>query len=130
MWFNLFGRDWVVKRRKPTLLGIIGTTLFGLGVGGLAWGSVDHVQPDRIGIAAVVLGAVVICYKRLETKNLAADEIYKVAHNRGLEEGYDEGYRDRGLEQPIRPVLVPLHRCSNCGSSPALTPVGSVADRV
>lgn len=108
IWINLFGRDWVVKRRRPTLLGIIGTVLGALGVVGIAWGSLERFQPDRVGITLVVLGAILICYKRLETKNLAADEIYKLAYDRGKEDGYDEGYEDRGLEQPARPVVVPF----------------------
>lgn len=131
IWINLLGRAWVVKRREATWLGIIGTALGALGVVGLAWGSADRFQPDRLGIVLVVVGAILICYKRLETKNLAADEIYKVAYDRGREDGYDEGYEDRGMEQPVRPVVVPMatQRCGNCGSSPALQSVGSVADR-
>lgn len=130
MWINLFGRDWIVRRRKPTTLGIIGTGLGGLGVGGLAWSSIDRLRPDLIGIMLVVVGAIVICYKRLETKNLGADEIYKVGYDRGREDGYDEGYQDRGLEQPVRPVVVPLHQlCERCGNVPQPQSVGSVADR-
>lgn len=131
IWINLFGRDWIVRRRKPTTLGIIGAALGATGVSGLAWSSFNSFRPDLIGIMLVVVGAVVICYKRLETKNLAADEIYNVGRERGEADGYEQGYRDRGLEQPFTPVVVPLpQRCEHCGHSVGLTAVGSVADRV
>jgi len=108
-----------VRRRKPTTLGIIGTTLAALGVMSLAWASIEHFRPDLVGIMLVVVGAVVICYKRLETKNLAADEIYKLAYDRGKEDGYDEGYADRGLETPERPVVVAFPGQCVCGGTVA-----------
>lgn len=119
IWIRMLGRDWIfVKRRKPTKLGIIGTVLATLGVIGLAWGSVQDFRPERIGVFLAVLGFGVIGYRRLETKNLAADEIYKIAYDRGREDGYDEGYDDRGQEQPARPVVVPLGvACINCGET-------------
>ena len=123
-----------MRRRRPTSLGIIGTSLGVLGVIGLTWGSIDSFKPDRVGIALLVVGAIIICYKRLETKNLAADEIYNVGRERAEADGYELGYQD-GLEdghktQPARPVIVPLHQCAGCGKSTALTAAGSVADRV
>lgn len=131
IWINLFGRDWVVRRRRPTLLGVIGSALGGLGVIGLTWGSLISFKPDRVGIALAAVGAIIICYQGLRTKNLAADEIYKTGYDRGREDGYDEGYEDRGLEHPASPVVVPLYsRCTDCGNSAAVTAVGSVADRV
>lgn len=133
IWINLFGRDWIVRRRKPTKLGIIGTTLAALGGIGLVWGSAGEFRPDRIGIALLLLGAIIVCYKRLETKNLAADEIYNVGRERGEADGYEQGLRD-GLEEGRRshprPTVVPLHvRCEACGGAGAKRPVGSVADR-
>lgn len=106
VWVKLLGRDWVLKRHKPTLLGIIGATAGSLGVVGLAWGSMGRFRPDLIGITLIVVSAIVVCYGRLKQKNLAADEIYKVAYDRGREDGYDEGYEDRGMERPERPVIV------------------------
>lgn len=123
-----------MKRRKPTTLGIIGTTIGVLGVIGLTWGSIDSFKPDRVGIALLVVGAIIVCYKRLETKNLAADEIFNVGRERGEADGYKLGYHD-GLEdghktQPARPVIVPLHhRCEDCQNSAAPVSVGGVADR-
>lgn len=117
LWITTFGRDWVVKRSKPTLLGIVGTFITTLGVGGLAWGSIEHFDPQRLGIALLIVGVTLICFKKLETKSLAADEIYKVGYDRGKEDGYDEGYEDRGMEHPVKPVLVPLQSA------------GTVADR-
>jgi hypothetical protein len=110
---------------------VIGTTISGLGVIGLTWGSFISFKPDRVGIALVVVGAIIVCYQGLRSKNLAADEIYKTGYDRGREDGYDEGYEDRGLEHPSVPVVVPLHqRCTECGNVAGVTAVGSVADRV
>lgn len=133
LWINLFGRDWIVRRRKPTKLGIIGTVLGCLGVAGITWGSVKEFDPMRIGITLLIVGTILICFKKLETKNLAADEIYNVGRERGETEGYDEGFRDgvtEGGRARPRPVVVPLSpRCPDCGHSVGLQPVGSVADR-
>ena len=93
-WLNLFGKDWVVKRRKATWTGIIGTSLSIAGVIGVAWGSIERFNPVAVGIMLVLVGVFLICYKKLETKNLAADEIYRVGYDRGKEDGYDEGYED------------------------------------
>jgi hypothetical protein len=132
LWVNLFGRDWVVKRSKPTLLGIVGTFITTLGAGGLAWGSLVNFDPQRLGIALLIVGVTLICYKKLETKNLAADEIYNVGRERGESDGYDEGYRD-GLEegQKTREMkVVPLSpRCTDCPNCARYLAVGSVADR-
>jgi|SRR5690349_9709095 len=131
IWINLFGRDWVVRRRRPTLLGVIGTAIGGLGVIGLMWGSLVSFKPDRVGVALLVVGAIIVCYQGLRSKNLAADEIYKIGYDRGREDGYDEGYEDRGLEHPAAPVVVPLRqRCAECGATAGVAAVGSVADRV
>lgn len=134
MWVHLWGRDWVV--RKPTKLGFIGTALGSLGVVGLGWESVDHFQPGRVGVMLVIVGAILICYKRLETKNLAADEIYNLGRERGEGDMYDEGYKD-GYREGVtkgerrRPhVVARLPHCSNCGTATALHSVASVADRV
>jgi hypothetical protein len=129
-----------VRRRKPTLLGIIGSAVAVAGVIGLAWGSFKEFHPDRVGIALLVLGAILICYKRLdlsckrlEQKNLAADEIFNVGREQGETAGYDEGYREgveEGRRHQPRLTVVPLRqRCSDCGNSLGLKSVGSVADR-
>lgn len=125
VWVKLFGRDWVLKRHKPTLLGIVGAALATLGVVGLTWGSVRiRFRPDLIGITLIIVATIMICYGRLQQRNLGADEIYKVAHERGKEEGYDEGYEDRGMEQPIRPVVVALpDQCAH-GTRPHMVPAG------
>ena len=133
LWINMFGRDWVVKRSKPTWLGIVGTFITMLGIGGMVWGTVENFDPQRLGIAMLIVGVTLICYKRLETKNLAADEIYNVGLERGQDDGYDQGYRD-GLEEGqktrARMQVVPLSpRCSDCGHCSAPQPVVSVADR-
>jgi hypothetical protein len=131
----MLGRDWIlVKRRKPTKLGIIGAGLAVLGVAGLIWGSIQDFHPERVGIFLAVIGLGIVGYQRLETRletrNLAQDEIYNVGRERGEAEGYQQGYDDRGMEHPVRPVLVPLHlRCVDCGGTRGLQPVGSVADR-
>ena len=116
LWIKLFGRDWVVKRIKPTLLGIVGTFISILGVGGMFWGSLQHFDPQRVGIALLIVGVTVICFKRLETKNLAADEIFNLGRERGEADGYDEGYRDgleEGQKNSQRPVVVPLIRAGS-----------------
>lgn len=126
IWINLFGRDWVVRRRRPSKLGITGAVLAALGVIGLAWGSVDDFKPDRVGIVLAVIGLGIIGYRRLETKNLAGDEIWRLAYDTGREDGYDEGYKDRGTEMPLRPVVVPLNpTCDICGGPVARVRVGS-----
>lgn len=128
MWINLWGRDWIVRRRKPTKLGIIGTAIAGVGVIGIAWGNLEDFTPDRIGIALLLLGVTLICYKRLETKNLAADEIFNVGREQGEAEGYEAGYDD-GLKdgERNRPVIVPfpIQKCPDCGHTSALQSVGS-----
>lgn len=133
LWINMLGRDWVVKRCKPTWLGIVGTFISTLGLIGLTWGSLDHFDPQRLGIALLIVGVTLICYKRLETKNLAADEIYNVGRERGETDGYDEGFRDgveEGEKTHQRPVVVPLSpRCVDCGHRSELLPIGTVADR-
>lgn len=131
IWINLFGRDWIVRRRRPTKLGIIGTLTGCLGVIGLAWGNKDDFRPDLLGILFIVLAVMVICYKRLEAKNLAADEIYNVGRERGETDGYEQGYED-GLQQgrKERPHVIELYpKCVDCGQPAAQQSVGSVADR-
>ena len=132
LWINLLGRDWIVKRRKPTWLGVVGTFTAGLGVIGLTWGSLKNFDPQRLGIACLIVGITLICFKKLETKNLAADEIYNVGRERGESDGYDEGYRE-GLEEGQKArtlTVVPLSpRCTDCPNCAAYLPVGSVADR-
>jgi hypothetical protein len=130
-WINLFGRDWIVRRRRPTTLGIIGTGLGCLGVMGITWGSIQKFDPMRIGIAFLVIGVMLICFKKLETKNLAADEIFNVGRERGEAEGYEMGHRDGVAEgERKRPrVVVPFPKCPGCGHSVGLHAVGSVADR-
>jgi hypothetical protein len=121
-----------VRRRKPTTLGIIGTALACIGVVGLTWGSLDEFRPERIGIAALLIGVTLICYQRLATKNLAADEIYNVGRERGEADGYEAGYEEgRADGQRSRPFVVPLpvQTCPCCGESMSLQSVGSVADR-
>lgn len=134
IWINLFGRDWVVKRSKPTKLGIIGTVLGILGVMSLAWASIEHYRPDLMGVMLIVIGAILVCYKRLESKNLAADEIFNVGRERGEADGYTMGFRDgfeEGEKARPRPVVVPFptQKCSDCGASAGKQFVGSVADR-
>lgn len=131
-WINLFGRDWIVRRRKPTKLGIIGTVLGSLGAGGIIWGSAKAFDPMRIGIALLIVGTIIICFKKLEAKNLAADEIYNVGRERGEADGYEMGLRDGRVDgERTRPVIVPFpaQKCPDCGHSAGSLPVGSVADR-
>ena len=130
VWINLLGRDWIVRRRKPTKLGIIGTALGCLGVGGIMWGSWEDFKPDRVGIAFLMVGITLICFKRLETKNLAADEIYNVGRERGEADGYDQGYLD-GVRwgERNRPVVVPFPSHCTCGNPECSQPAGVVADR-
>jgi len=131
VWINLLGRDWIVKRRKPTKLGIIGTALGTSGVVGITWGSLDEFRPDRVGIAFLMVGITLICFKKLETKSLAADEIYNVGRERGESDGYDQGYQD-GLRdgERSRPVVVPFPPHCTCGNPECSQPAGVVADRV
>lgn len=132
LWINLFGRDWIVRRRRPTKLGIIGTVLGCLGVGCIIWGNTRQFDPMRIGIALLIVGTILICFKKLETKNLAADEIYNVGRERGEADGYEMGLKDGRVDgERQRPVIVPfpVQQCPDCGHSVGLTPVGSVADR-
>jgi hypothetical protein len=75
-------------------------------------------HPERAGFGLLLAGMILVTFKKLEQKNLAADEIYKTAYDRGNEDGYDQGYADRQSEQPTRPVVVPMPvaRCLNCQS--------------
>lgn len=83
------------------------------------WGSIQHFDPQRVGIALLNFGVALICFKRLETKNLAADEIFNLGRERGEADGYDEGFRDgveEGEKSRQRPVVVPMSpRCADCG---------------
>lgn len=131
IWINLFGKDWIVRRRKPTKLGIIGTFIACLGLGGLAWGSLEHFDPQRLGIACLIVGITLICFKKLETKNLAADEIYNVGRERGEADGYDQGFQDgMVVGERNRPVVVPFPPHCTCGDPNCAQPAGVVADRV
>lgn len=120
-----------MRRRRPTKLGIIGVTLAVMGVAGLAWGNIEEFHPERIGIAALVVGVILLCYKQLAIKNLAENAIFNVGRERGEADGYDSGYED-GLKdgERRRPVVVPLpiHTC-RCGNSKSLESVGRVVDR-
>ena len=130
LWIKMFGRDWVVKRSKPTRLGIVGTFITTLGMGGLTWGSIEHFDPQRLGIACLIVGITLICFKKLETKNLAADEIYNVGRERGEGDGYDQGYQD-GLAdgERNRPVVVQFPPHCTCGNPNCAQPAGVVANR-
>ncbi|HEY9367016.1 hypothetical protein [Streptomyces sp.] len=114
-----------MRLNKPSKLGLIGGVLAGVGAVALAWGNVNDFDPERVGIVLLIMGTILMTFKRLEQKNLAADEIYNVAYERGMEEGYDQGYEDRGQEQPARPVVVPfpVQRCPACGSEAGLVAV-------
>lgn len=131
IWINLLGRDWIVRRRKPTKLGIIGTVLGCLGMVGITWGSMQKFEPTRIGIAFLIIGITLICYKKLETKNLAADEIYNVGRERGEADTWDEAYQAGFADgERSRPVVVPFPPQCTCGNSACAQPAGVVADRV
>jgi hypothetical protein len=125
--------------KKPTKLGFTGSLMGSLGVVCIVWGSVREFDPVRVGIALFLAGVILIGFKkmgdqhdRLEEKNLAGDEIYKVAHDRGIEEGYEDGYREGMIHgERRRPaVMAPLPHCPSCGTATALHAVASVADRV
>jgi hypothetical protein len=113
-----------------------------LGVVCIVWGSIEEFDPVRVGIALFIAGVILICFKRLEEqhrkleeKNLAADEIYNVGRERGEADTYDAAYKE-GYEAGMtigerrRPLMVaPLPHCPSCGTATALHAVASVADR-
>lgn len=135
IWISLFGRDYVV--RKPTKLGLTGSLMGSLGVGLVAWGSVKEFDPVRVGSVMFLAGVILICFKRLEDghhrleeKNLGGDEIYKLAHDRGIEEGYEDGYHEGMIYgERRRPHVAPLPSCPNCGTATGLRSVASLANR-
>lgn len=130
LWINLLGRDLIVKRCRPTWLGVVGTFTAGLGVIGLTWGSLKNFDPQRLGIACLIVGITLICFKKLETKNLAADEIYNVGYERGEADSYDRAYQEGFADgERSRPVVVPFPPYCTCGNPACAQPVGSVADR-
>lgn len=136
IWINLFGRDWVV--RKPTKLGVAGTALGSLGVVCIVWGSVQAFDPVRVGIVLLLVGVISIYFNKtttllqeLRTQNLAADEIYKIGRDQGIEDAWEDGYREGVAdEKRHKPqIVVPLPQCPSCGTSTALRSVASVANR-
>jgi len=98
---------------------------------GLTWGSILEFKPERIGIALLILGAMLVCYQKLDRKNLASNEIFNEGRERGEADGYDHGYRDGLVDgRRERPHVIELHpKCEDCGQPAAKRPVGSVADR-
>jgi hypothetical protein len=125
--------------KKPTKLGFTGPLLGSLGVVCIVWGSVREFDPVRVGVALFLAGVISIFFKkledqhrRLEEKNLAADEIWKIGQNAGFEDGYADGYQDGVANgERRRPhVVAPLPQCPHCGTATALHSVASVADRV
>ena len=130
VWINLLGRDWIVRRRKPTKLGIIGTAVGCLGAVGITWGSLEEFRPDRVGIAFLMVGITLICFKKLERKNLAADHIFNLGRERGEGDGYDQGYRDGFADgERNRPVVVAFPPHCTCGNPKCSQPAVAVADR-
>ena len=135
IWISLLGRHWIVRKRKPTLLGTAGAALGGLGVGALVWGNIRNFEPTRIGVALLIIGVMLICTKCLKAKNLAENEIFNLGRERGEADCYDEYYR-QGLEDGRRERLtvVSMPQQCSCGDPQCLQPagrkpVGSVADR-
>jgi hypothetical protein len=142
VWINLLGRDLIVNR--PSKLGIAGTLAGSLGVVCIVWGSVEVFDPVRVGVVLFLAGVISICFdklrsslRELRTRNLAADEIYKIGYERGQEESYEEGRADGYREGMINgerrhsQVVVPFTRqkCTDCGHMIDIRPMASVAGR-
>lgn len=123
--------------KKPTKLGFAGYVMGSLGVVCIIWGSVREFDPLKVGSVLFIAGVILICFKRLEEqhgrleeKNLAADEIYKLGKNIGVEEGYEDGYHEGMIHgERRRPAVVPLPVCPDCGADTHLRSVAGVANR-
>jgi hypothetical protein len=104
-------RGTIVVLRKKTGAEIAGALAVVLGFAGIAWQTVFvQFNPAAIGVAALVIGVLLVCYSKLSAKNMASDEIFQT----GVDRGYE--MRDEELRRDGHPHVVDIttRLCSSC----------------
>jgi hypothetical protein len=90
---GLRGTIVVLKRRSGTEYA--GAASVVLGIAFIAWQAIIVTfNPAAVGIAALVIGVLLICYKKLAIKNMASDEVFQTGYDRGWDDRDEESRRD------------------------------------
>lgn len=88
-------RGTIVVFRRKTGTEIAGAVAVALGIACIAWQAIIVTfNPAAIGIASLVIGVLLICYKKLAIKNMASDEVFQTGYDRGWEDRDEESRRD------------------------------------
>lgn len=105
-------RGTIVVVRRWTATERWGAAAVATGAACILWQNLRTFNPAGIGITLLVVGALLVCYKKLAMKNMAADQTFKLGYDIGKEDGAEEQRR----ETDLRPQVVPISSrlCTDC----------------